>query len=144
MQLAIFKEASVRVPRQKLLALAKMIGNAETGRRCRLQANLVFVSDQKMRTLNRDYRKKNVTTDVLSFCIDEAAVDGATFGEIYISAAQARRQATGYGATLSEEIVRLTCHGLLHLFGYDHKRKAEAGLMQDKERLYLNRLAGSR
>ena len=134
----------MRVPRQKLLALAKMIGNAETGRRCRAQANLVFVSDRKMRILNRDYRKKDTTTDVLSFCIDDVAANDTIFGEIYISVEQARRQATGYGATLNEEIVRLTCHGLLHLFGYDHKRKAETVLMQEKERLYLNRLAGSR
>ncbi|MCK4632153.1 MAG: rRNA maturation RNase YbeY [candidate division Zixibacteria bacterium] len=134
----------MRVPRQKLLALAKMIGNAETGRRCRAQANLVFVSDRKMRILNRDYRKKDTTTDVLSFCIDDVAANDTIFGEIYISVEQARRQATGYGATLNEEIVRLTCHGLLHLFGYDHKRKAETVLMQEKEQLYLNRLVGSR
>lgn len=87
-----------------------------------------------MRELNRRYRGKATTTDVLSFPLIETPGDGAALcppetsalplllGDIVISLPQAQRQARAYGAPLYEEIFRLLVHGLLHLLGYDHER----------------------
>ena len=76
-------------------------------------------------------------TDVLSFNIDEISQEDGIFGEIYISVSAARKQAFSYGATLNEEILRLFCHGMLHLFGYDHMNKKDEKIMKEKENLFL-------
>jgi rRNA maturation RNase YbeY len=104
-----------RLPRAKLTRLAKIV---LTGRHPRKPVNLIFVADGKMRRLNRDYRRHDRTTDVLSFNLEDE--NDPLLGEIYISLPQARRNAERYGATVSEEILRLFCHGLLHLCGIHH------------------------
>ena len=79
--------------------------------------NLNFVDDKAMKELNRKYRRKNQTTDVLSFNLNEEGL----LGEIYISLPQAKRQAKEYNCSLECELIRLTGHGILHLLGYTHK-----------------------
>lgn len=86
-------------------------------------ATVAFVSDRKMRKLNKQFRNKNSTTDVLSFPHgpDEFDADTNTLGDIVISVEQAERQAKENGLTLENEIKQLILHGLLHLCGYDHE-----------------------
>jgi probable rRNA maturation factor len=79
--------------------------------------SLNFIDDRLMKKLNRKYRKKNKTTDVLSFNLNEEGM----LGEVYISIPQAKRQAKEYNCSLDRELVRLTEHGILHLLGYTHK-----------------------
>ncbi len=97
----------------------KMLGVWEAG------ATVAFLSDRPMRELNRRWRGKRGTTDVLSFPAGEAefadGVAGATLGDVIISVEQAARQAEESGLTLDEEIAQLLLHGLLHLCGYDHE-----------------------
>jgi probable rRNA maturation factor len=84
---------------------------------------VAFVSDRMMRELNRRWRGKTGTTDVLSFPTEQAEFEqseGATLGDMVISVDQASRQATENKLTLDEEIAQLILHGLLHLCGYDH------------------------
>jgi probable rRNA maturation factor len=72
-----------------------------------------------MRTLNRRYRRKDRTTDVLAF---PAGGGGEPLlGDIVISVPYASRQARRRGEPVSREIERLLVHGLLHLSGYDHE-----------------------
>ena len=85
---------------------------------------VAFVSDRHMRELNRQWRGKSGTTDVLSFPAGEdefANPDGSNLGDVVISLEQAARQATEHNLTLDEEIAQLILHGLLHLCGYDHE-----------------------
>lgn len=85
---------------------------------------LVFVSDGAMRRLNRQWRNKRGTTDVLSFPPDQADFEeifGATLGDVVISVDQAARQAHEHGLSLEDEVAQLILHGLLHLCGYDHE-----------------------
>jgi metalloprotein, YbeY/UPF0054 family len=86
-------------------------------------ATVAFVSDRKMRQLNKQFRNKNSTTDVLSFPHepDEFDTDTNNLGDIVISVEQAERQAKENGLTLENEIKQLILHGLLHLCGYDHE-----------------------
>ena len=79
--------------------------------------SIVFVTDEKIRRLNRDYRGFDKTTDVLSF-----RGDGGYLGDILISSETAYNQSLK-SSTLSFEtnVRRLVLHGLLHLMGYDHE-----------------------
>ena len=100
---------------------------------------VVFVSDRKMQQLNKQFRGKNSTTDVLSFPyeadefmsnelqfvgdepVNSSLQDSNFLGDIVISAEQAERQAKENGLTFENEIKQLILHGLLHLCGYDHE-----------------------
>jgi len=85
--------------------------------------SLAFISDRRMKKLNKFFRGKDTTTDVLSFPHepDEFDVDKTNLGDIVISAEQAQRQAKENGLTLDNEIKQLILHGILHLCGYDHE-----------------------
>jgi probable rRNA maturation factor len=69
-----------------------------------------------MRELNRKFRRKNKTTDVLTF-----RGDGPLLGEIVISVDQARRQAADEKHSVAIEVRYLILHGILHAMGYDHE-----------------------
>jgi probable rRNA maturation factor len=86
-------------------------------------ATVAFVSDRAMRELNRRWRHKQGTTDVLSFPAEQdefERAEGSRLGDVAISVDQAARQAKENGLTLDEEIAQLILHGLIHLCGYDH------------------------
>jgi len=82
-----------------------------------------FVSDEDMRELNRQYRRNNVPTDVLSFCLREGEPVGTNdiLGDIVISHQTAVRQSQSFGHSIHDEINELIFHGMLHLLGYDHE-----------------------
>jgi probable rRNA maturation factor len=79
---------------------------------------IAFVSDRKIRELNRQFRGLDKPTDVLSFPDDN---NSHNLGDIAISAETAARQAKENGLTFESEISQLMLHGLLHLSGYDHE-----------------------
>jgi probable rRNA maturation factor len=84
---------------------------------------IAFVSDRRMRELNKSFRGVDKTTDVLSFpagqdCFTDS---GTNLGDIAISVERAERQAQENGLTLNQEVSQLILHGLLHLCGYDHE-----------------------
>ena len=79
---------------------------------------VAIVTDARVRLLNRQYRRKDKPTDVLSFPSDERGY----LGDVVIAAGVAARQARAAGHSLATEIRVLALHGLLHLLGYDHER----------------------
>jgi probable rRNA maturation factor len=82
-------------------------------------ATIAFVSDKRIRELNRQFRGINKATDVLSF--PEDGPDELSLGDIAISAETAAIQAKENGLSFDDEIAQLILHGLLHLSGYDHE-----------------------
>src|SRR6185295_14975963 len=91
---------------------------------------VAFVSDRSMRALNRRWRNKSGTTDVLSFPAGQDEFESAaesTLGDVVISVEQAARQAASNSLSLEVEISQLILHGLLHLCGYD--RETDSGEM---------------
>lgn len=84
---------------------------------------IAFISDPRMKQLNRDFRDKNKTTDVLSFPTepDEFDPNPESLGDIAISVEQAQKQALENGLDLETELKQLILHGVLHLCGYDHE-----------------------
>jgi len=86
-------------------------------------ATVVFVSNRAMAELNRRWRGKRGTTDVLSFAAAQDRFEkseGLNLGDVVISVEQAARQAKENKLSLNTEVAQLILHGLLHLCGYDH------------------------
>jgi len=110
------------------------------------ELNLLITDDARIREINREYRKKDKPTDVLSFPqFTPAEVRGKkkpedTFnpylGDLVISSDTTLKQAKRFGVTPREELVRLVVHGVLHLCGYDHEKvpPREAQRMRRRER----------
>jgi probable rRNA maturation factor len=86
--------------------------------RARGALTVAIVPDARVRALNRQYRRKDAPTDVLSFPSDEKGY----LGDVVIAEGVARRQAREAGHSLQTELRVLALHGLLHLLGYDHER----------------------
>ncbi len=82
-------------------------------------ATIAFVSDKRIRELNRQFRSIDKATDVLSFPAD--GPNELNLGDIAISAETAATQAKENGLSFDDEIAQLILHGLLHLSGYDHE-----------------------
>src|SRR6267143_6054990 len=86
-------------------------------------ATVVFVSDRAMAGLNRRWRGKRGTTDVLSFPAAQDRFEkseGLNLGDVVISVEQAARQAKENKLSFNTEVAQLILHGLLHLCGCDH------------------------
>ena len=134
------------VRRTVLVRLAKLVLDAAGERQSELSIELV--GDRRMRRLNRLYRNKDRTTDVLAFSMREAVAPHAArltadmLGDVVISVPQALRQAIEAGRSPDEEFLSLLVHGVLHLCGYDHERsEREAARMQRRERQLLRAIS---
>ncbi len=105
------------------------------------ELSLMLVSDRRMRSLNRRYRKKDRPTDVLAFPLREGRFSrfrGKLLGDVVISVSTAKRQAAALGHSLRDEVTRLLVHGVLHLLGYDHERsERDASVMARREKTIL-------
>ncbi|HTH54057.1 MAG TPA: rRNA maturation RNase YbeY [Edaphobacter sp.] len=92
--------------------------------------DVLLTSDAELRRLNRQFRKKDKSTDVLSFPTPEE-IAGEHAGDLAISLDTAGRQADRFGHSLDEEVRILMLHGLLHLAGMDHE--TDSGEMAERE-----------
>lgn len=94
---------------------------------------IAFVSDKKMRLLNKTFRGKDATTDVLSFPFVAEAFepDENNLGDVFISLEQAARQAIENNLDFETEVKQLILHGILHLCGFDHE--TDGGAMNRRE-----------
>ena len=99
-----------------------------------------LVSDGDMRELNRRYRQIDTTTDVLCFP-QKSDVNSDLLGDIVISYQTALRHSRRLEITVEEELRLLIVHAVLHLLGFDHKKKKEREAMREKEKEVLNYLA---
>lgn len=140
MKLVTFKETPIRLPRSRIRKLFEMIVEEEADPEWPAQVNLVLTTDSRVRQLNREFRAKDMATDVLSFNVDAPEQKDGVFGEIYIATPYVRRQAAKVGRTHNEELLLLICHGLLHLLGHDHSEEAEAKKMEARQTYFLDRL----
>ena len=99
-----------------------------------------LVSDGDMRELNRQYRQIDTTTDVLCFP-QKNDVNPDLLGDIVISYQTAVRHSRRLEITVEEELRLLLVHAVLHLLGFDHKKKKEREIMREKEKEVLDYLA---
>ena len=107
------------------------------------QLSLSLVGKTRMRSLNRKYRGRDYPTDVLAFPMESMGEQTDVFlGDVLICLPVAIGQASRFGNSADQEILRLLIHGTLHLLGYDHEQSPrEATRMQRKERTIVQKLS---
>jgi len=108
-----------------------------------VELSVLLTDDIQMRELNRRYRKRDRTTDVLAFEMPIAPNDQIgpirahrLLGDVVVSVPTARAQAKAAGRSTIDEVTMLLAHGLLHLLGWDHLTPREDRAMRaEVERL---------
>ena len=152
------RRASLLQPAIKAVARKILSAAGEPG----AELSLDLVGDRRMRRLNREYRGRDLPTDVLAFPMREAStpvtcnasrafalrsasarrrVTPDMLGDVAISLHTAASHAAADRRAVDHELARLLIHGILHLVGYDHERGVrEARRMRRKERAILRSL----
>ncbi|HAP67095.1 MAG TPA: rRNA maturation RNase YbeY [Nitrospinae bacterium] len=146
MQVMIQNHSRTKIDRQRVKRrvshIFKKLGYLKS------EISILFIDDIEMRVLNKRYRGKDKTTDVLSF----SQIDGyknsklrtlnteLLLGDVVISVETAKRQAKERGHSFNREVLILLTHGILHLLGYDHegdRKKAVEMRRKEKELMSL-------
>ena len=97
---------------------------------------LLLTNNKKMKSLNNQFRKKNKTTDVLSFPFNYKFAKNSYLGDIAISYEIVNKRSTKSNFFI--EFDKMWIHGYLHILGYDHKKIKNFKKMSKKENLILN------
>ncbi|MBI4975671.1 rRNA maturation RNase YbeY [Candidatus Peregrinibacteria bacterium] len=152
-RLFVFNETEEKIPKnfgQVLVGFFCKILEDRIGeilKSSKATVNLIFVGDKEIHAINKKYRKKDEPTDVLSFSY---IGDGVSFGvfktpeksfivaDIFISVDTAKKQALWRGHSLKREMEILFVHGLLHVFGFDHRNDKEEKEMEEYAGKILN------
>ena len=104
--------------------------------------SIIFVDDDEIHKINKEYRNVDRITDVISFAFEDSNDlvynDFRMLGDIYICIPQMKRQAEEYGHSEKRELSFLTVHGLLHLLGYDHMNEEDEKIMFGLQELILD------
>ena len=104
--------------------------------------SIIFVEDEEIHNINKEYRGVDRVTDVISFAFEDNENilynNIRMLGDIYICIPQMKRQAEEYKHSEKRELSFLTVHGLLHLLGYDHMNPEEEKVMFELQELILN------
>ena len=107
-----------------------------------VEFNVILVDNNYIHELNKNYRKIDRETDVITFSLEDNEEvneeEHRLLGDIYISVDKAKSQALEYGHSFKREICFLAVHGFLHLLGYDHMNKHDEEIMFSKQELILN------
>lgn len=137
---SMFVYTGATLGEKRLLGRVERAVYAALGQEDIFTVDLDITDGATVREFNREYRGVDAETDVLSFpyfekmrlpvsksdFFDEAFDGGkVALGSIMISRGRAQAQAEEYGHSYARELGYLTCHGLLHLLGYDHMTPSE-------------------
>lgn len=125
--------------------------------------NLLVTDNAGIREYNKNYRRIDKETDVLSFpnvpfekagdfsLVEDDEADyfdpdsgELLLGDIIISADRVEQQAREYGHSVLREFAFLTAHSMFHLCGYDHMTPEEAAVMEQKQETVLQQLGITR
>lgn len=119
---------SLAVPVRALVTLVLKRLGRRTG-----EVAVVLSGDALTRRLNREWRRMDHATDVITFAYDEHEADADTRpinGDLVVSMDRVRVQAKRWRVTEAAELARLVIHGALHLCGHDHMKAAERRVMR--------------
>jgi len=147
------KDFQVHVDKRWLRRLVKE-SLAVHGVDTEVELSLLITDDATVRELNKEYRGKDKTTDVLSFALDaDKHTDAAAgfvmppgeevhLGEVIVSYPKAAEQAAERNHAVEDEMALLVVHGVLHLLGYDHDRPTRERKMRSLEQRVLSAVQG--
>ncbi|ERI90236.1 translation metalloprotein YbeY [Clostridiales bacterium oral taxon 876 str. F0540] len=123
------------------------------------EISLIFIDNNEIRVINKEYRGIDKETDVLSFPMldyskskvfkdiylnydfDDSYFDDGklVLGDIAISLERAKEQSEEYGHSFLREVCYLSVHSILHLLGYDHMEEDEKEIMRNREEYILQK-----
>ena len=123
----------------------------------KLEVNIAFVSNNEIKSLNKNFRGIDKVTDVLSFpVLDNIDINNLSaekypmdvnnetgnvmLGDLYICVNKVKKQRKEYGTSMKREMCYMALHGLLHLLGYDHIEENDKKIMRKKEEEILSKL----
>lgn len=140
-EVGIFNETNSDI--KELEDLKKVIDKAlEIEKVDNVEFNIIIVDNDRIHEINREYRNKDMPTDVISFALEDDEVfpnlEVRVLGDIYISLDKVYEQSKSYGHSFFRELSFLTVHGILHLLGYDHMNEVDEKEMFSRQELILN------
>jgi probable rRNA maturation factor len=121
----------LRNSRKILKFIEKVIGQY---RKPNGNLSFVFMSDNEIIKINKEFLRHNYFTDVIAF--DYGSGD-LMDGEIYLSIETIRRNANNYKVSLKNEVLRVMIHGTLHICGFKDTAKGEKGKMRKLENKWI-------
>jgi len=133
-EINIFNQSQFEIDESALRTLAQRIWKNE--RSGEAHVNLIFVTPDYIRRLNRQFLHKGYATDVIAFPLSDAK-DEIYEGEVYICLDQVFENAVSYDSEKELELKRVVAHGILHLLGYDDKNTRDKFAMTERENYYL-------
>jgi len=114
--------------------------------------SILLTDNDTIQRFNRDFRQKDVPTDILSFpfhpelqageTIHAETEDDKNIGDLIISLEYIKPLCEEEGKTINEHLRTLLCHGICHLLGYDHYTDETDKVMKEKEAWLATQLAG--
>lgn len=128
--------------RKVIRSLARMVKKVEKVKG-RHVLSVIFVNEEEMHQINKQYRNIDRSTDVISFAeVDSGYVHlPYELGDIFVNTDRVKSQADSYGHSEKREFAFLILHGMLHLLGYDHQTETDEKRMFALQDEILNRLA---
>ena len=107
-----------------------------------IEFNIIFVDNDYIHKINKEYRGIDRETDVISFALEDddsfPIMETKVLGDIYISIDKAKSQAEEYGHSFKRELCFLCVHGFLHINGYDHMKEEDEKIMFGLQEEILN------
>ena len=111
--------------------LQQVINNLDKGES---ELLIRIVSKDEIQSLNKTYRNKDQTTNVLSFPSDlPIEIDESILGDVVICTDVVANEAKAQNKTFEHHLIHMAIHGTLHLLGYDHVEESDANKMESLE-----------
>lgn len=131
----IFNDTEYKfIPRKKISELVKNIYTEN--QIYESNTNIVLLTNAELKKINVEFLNHNYETDVISFIIEELPLET----EIYISIEKAEEQAKEYKVSLTNELLRLVAHGVLHTLGHEDNTEKLKQEMHNLENYYIEKL----
>ena len=103
--------------------------------------NLKILTDEDIKELNKKFRNKNTTTNVLSFSNEDVSKSiTGNLGDIAISYEFVKRESKEHKKNFDDHMIHMLVHGVYHILGFDHENDEMADIMEIKEIKLLNKL----
>ncbi|MFM7683478.1 MAG: rRNA maturation RNase YbeY [Bacteroidota bacterium] len=126
-----FYQDGVRMPNVKKSLLRAWIEEIILSHGKKLhQIDYIFCSDQELLPINKEFLNHSTLTDIITF---DYSTKHHLHGEIYISLQRVKENAYIFQKKYKEEFLRVLCHGVLHLIGYQDKKEKDIKIMRKKE-----------
>ncbi len=113
-----------------------------------LYISILLTDNENIRLINRDFRNKDMPTDVISFAYHETEEFDIgpydTLGDIIISLERVKEQAKEFNHSFNREFYYILTHGILHILGYDHIKEEDKKIMRKREEVILEHFSYTR